>query len=141
MPTYLLKTEPSEYAYDDLVREKRAAWTGVKNPAARIALRAMRVGDEALIYHTGDEKAIVGLARVVRAAYEDPDDPGQNERGEPKAPVVDLAPVRAVTTPLTLAAMKGDARFEDFVLLRQARLSVMPVPPALDAAIRKLTGL
>lgn len=141
MPTFLLKTEPGEYAYDDLVREKRAPWTGVKNPAARIALRAMAVGDEALVYHTGDEKAIVGLARVVRAAYEDPDDPGMNDRGEPKAPVVDLAPVRAAKSPLTLAAMKGDVRFKDFVLLRQARLSVMPVPASLDKVIRTLAGL
>ncbi|MDX2131540.1 MAG: EVE domain-containing protein [Planctomycetota bacterium] len=141
MPTFLLKTEPGEYSYDDLVREKRCAWTGVTNAAARIALRAMKKGDEAFIYHTGEEKAIVGLATVVRGAYEDPDEPGLNGKGEIAAPVVDLAPARRAASPVTLAQMKGDPRFAAFALVRQGRLSAMPVPPELDAVIRSLAGL
>jgi predicted RNA-binding protein with PUA-like domain len=141
MGTFLLKTEPGDYSYADLVREKTTRWTGVSNPAALAALRSMRKGDEAFIYHTGDEKAIVGLATVSRGAYEDPDRRGLTDAGEPKFAVVDLKPVRAVRTPLTLAQIKSDPRFKDFALVRQSRLSVMAVPPDLDKIIRSLTGL
>ena len=103
MPTFLLKTEPSEFAFADLVATKRAAWDGVTNAAALIALRSMRKGDEALIYHTGLEKAIVGLARIATNPYEDPARPGTNDRGEPRFAVVDLAPVAAAPTPVPLA--------------------------------------
>jgi predicted RNA-binding protein with PUA-like domain len=139
--TYLLKTEPSCYSFDQLRREKRCRWDGVVNPQARISLRAMVKGDEAFIYHTGDEKAIVGLARVVGGPYEDPEEPGLNDKGEPKAPVVDLEGVRAAKTPVTLASLREDPRFEGFILLKNARLSAMPVPAALDKAIRKMAGL
>jgi len=138
---FLLKTEPSEYSFDDLRREKRCVWSGVSNPAALIALRSIKKGDLAFIYHTGDEKAVVGLARALSAAYQDPDRPGLNDRGEPKFAVVDLAPVKAARTPLTLAAMKADKRFADFALLKQSRLSAMPVPADLAALIRASTGL
>jgi predicted RNA-binding protein with PUA-like domain len=141
MATFLLKTEPSTYSYADLVREKRTVWSGVSNPAALKALRSMRKGDAAFIYHTGDEKAVVGLARVVSGAYEDPERPGTNTEGLPKFAVVDLEPVRAAKTALSLAEMKGDARFKDFELLRLSRLSVMPVPGPIDKLIRKLTGI
>lgn len=141
MPTLLLKTEPDEYSFADLQRDKRTVWSGVSNPAALKSLRAARKGDEAFIYHTGDEKRIVGLARVATAAYEDPERPGRNDAGEPRFAVIDLAPLRAAKAPLTLAAMKADARFKGFALVRQPRLSVMPVPAELDAAIRALTGL
>lgn len=138
---FLLKTEPSEYSFDDLRREKRCVWSGVSNPAALIALRSIKKGDLAFIYHTGDEKAVVGLARALSAAYQDPDRPGLNDRGEPKFAVVDLAPVKAAPTPLTLAAMKADKRFADFALLKQSRLSAMPVPADLAALITSLAGL
>ncbi|MCE7973929.1 MAG: EVE domain-containing protein [Leptolyngbya sp. PLA1] len=141
MATLLLKTEPSEYSFADLRREKRCAWTGVSNPGARIALRAARPGDEALIYHTGDERAIVGLARVARGAYGDPARPDIMPDGRPLWPVIDLMPLRAAASPLGLPAIKADARFKDFALVRQGRLSAMPVPPDLDSLIRTLAGL
>jgi predicted RNA-binding protein with PUA-like domain len=141
MPTFLLKTEPSEFAFADLVATKRAAWDGVTNAAALIALRSMRKGDEALIYHTGLEKAIVGLARIATNPYEDPARPGTNDRGEPRFAVVDLAPVAAAPTPVPLARIKDDARFAKFPLVAQGRLSVMPVPAALDKVLRAWAGL
>ncbi|MCC6678404.1 MAG: EVE domain-containing protein [Phycisphaerales bacterium] len=141
MPTFLLKTEPSEYSFDDLTRDKRAAWTGVSNNTALAHLRAMRKGDEAFIYHTGDEKAIVGLAQVIKSAYQDPEQPGLNPKGEPKFAVVDLKPLRKARTPITLAQIKADKRFAAFPLVTQSRLSVMPVPSDIDTALRTLAGL
>lgn len=141
MATLLLKTEPTEYSVADLLREKRCVWTGVTNPGARIALRAARTGEEALIYHTGDERAIVGLARVARGAYEDPGRSGLTPEALPLWPVIDLSAPRLATTPLGLASIKADPRFKDFALVRQGRLSVMAVPPELDAIIRNLAGL
>lgn len=121
MSHWLLKTEPSTYAWADLVRAGRAVWDGVKNPAALGHLRAMRPGDQAFIYHTGDEKAVVGIARVESAAYPDP------RAGDPKLVVVDLSAVKPLARPVTLAAIKADPRFRDFALVRVPRLSVMPV--------------
>lgn len=141
MATFLLKTEPSEYSFDDLTREKRAVWSGVSNNAALAHLRTMRKGDEAFIYHSGDEKAIVGLAQVIKAAYQDPEQPGLNAKGEPKFAVVDLKPLRKARAAVTLAAIKADKRFAAFPLVTQSRLSVMPVPGEIDAALRALAGL
>jgi len=141
MATILLKTEPGEYSFDDLGRDGRAVWDGVTNAAALIVLRGVREGDEALIYHTGDEKAIVGLAKVTRGAYEDPNKPGLNDKGEPKFAVIELRAVRPASTPVTLATIKADERFAAFALVKQGRLSAMLVPPALDKALRKLAGL
>ncbi len=141
MATLLLKTEPSEYSFDDLVRDTRAVWDGVTNPVALRNLRAAREGDEVFVYHTGDERRIVGLARVRRAAYEDPKRSGRTESGEPKFAVVDLEPLRAAPSPVTLAQVKADPRFRDFALVRQGRLSVMPVPPELDRVLRRMAGL
>jgi predicted RNA-binding protein with PUA-like domain len=123
MNRWLLKTEPSTYAWADLVRERRATWDGVANPSALGHLRAMRKGDEAFIYHTGDEKAIIGIARVASEPYADP------KLADPKRVVVDLEPVRALKHPVTLASVKADKRFADFALVRISRLSVMPVTP------------
>jgi predicted RNA-binding protein with PUA-like domain len=141
MATFLLKTEPGDYAWDDLVRDKETVWDGVSNAAARSYIRTIRKGDDALIYHTGDERRIVGLARVVTGPYEDPDEPGQNSRGEIAAPVFDLKPVRRAPTPVRLAQIKADERFAEFALVRQGRLSVMEVPPAMDRPLRKMCGL
>lgn len=139
--TWLLKTEPGEYSFDDLLRERLCTWTGVSNATALIHLRAMATSDLAFIYHTGSEKAIVGLARIAKAAYEDPAQPGSTASGQPKFAVVDLAPVKRAQQPLTLASIKADARFAGFDLVRQSRLSVMPVPAELAAIIRSATGL
>ncbi len=141
MPTLLLKTEPGTYSFADLVRDKKTTWSGVSNAAALIHLRTARPGDECFIYHTGDEKAIVGLAKVSLKPYEDPAQPGRTPTGEPKHAVMDIAAVGPAQQPLTLAAMRADRRFAEFILLKQSRLSVMPVPPALDKVIRSLTGL
>jgi predicted RNA-binding protein with PUA-like domain len=141
MATFLLKTEPGTYSFDDLLREKRTAWSGVTNPGALINLRSAKKGDEAFIYHTGDEKAIVGLARVVSAPYEDPARPGKTPDGKPKFAVIDIEQIRRARTPLSLAAMRADKRFKDFLLLKNSRLSVMPVPAELDKMTRSIAGL
>jgi predicted RNA-binding protein with PUA-like domain len=142
MATYLLKTEPSEYSFADLQRDKKTLWSGVSNPAACAALRAMTKGDDAVIYHTGDEKSIVGLARVTKAAVHDPDQPeALTGAGEIKHPVIEIQAVKAAKKLVTLAEIKSDARFKDFALVKQSRLSVMLVPPALDKVLRGLTGL
>lgn len=142
MPTtFLLKSEPEDYSWDDLVREKRTKWDGITNPAALNHLRTARKGDEAFIYHTGKERRIVGLATIVTDAYEDPNNPGTTKDGRIKTPVVDLKPLRPVETPVSLADLKADDRFANFALVRQPRLSAMPVPPDLDRTIRKMAGL
>ncbi|MBL8764187.1 MAG: EVE domain-containing protein [Phycisphaerae bacterium] len=122
------------------MRDRRARWSGVRNPAALSHLRGARVGDVALIYHTGSERAAVGLAAVSRAAYEDPDRAGLNDRGEPRFAVIDLLPLRPLARPVTLHEMKSDPRFADFLLLRIPRLSVMPVPTAIARAILERAG-
>lgn len=141
MATFLFKTEPEDYSFDDLVRDKKCVWSGVKNPVAIRALRTVTKGDEILIYHTGDQKSVVGLAKALGGAYEDPKSPGKNDEGEPKMAVVDIAPVKKAPTPVTLASVKADKRFASFPLVTQGRLSVMAVPPELDAALRKMAGL
>jgi predicted RNA-binding protein with PUA-like domain len=134
MARWLLKTEPSTYSWADLVREGRAVWDGVKNPAALNHLRAMHPGDEVFIYHTGDEKAVVGIARVTAGAYPDPN------AKDSRLVVVDLAPVRPLTTPVTLKAVKADPGFRDFALVRVPRLSVMPVSAEQWKGILGLQG-
>lgn len=131
---WLLKTEPSAYSWDDLERDGRACWDGVTNPAALKNLRAMQPDERVVVYHTGDEKAAVGLARVVRAAYPDP-------AGASKLVVVDIAPERRLTAPVTLAALKASALFADSPLVRQGRLSVVPLTAAQFAAIETGRGL
>ena len=121
MNHWLLKTEPSTYSFGDLTKAGRATWDGVSNPVALRHLGAMRKGDQAFIYHTGDEKAIVGIAKVVGEPFPDP------KLGDPKRLVVDLEAVRPVPKPIPLSAVKADRRFADFALVRISRLSVMPV--------------
>lgn len=141
MATFLLKTEPSVYSFDDLVREGRTVWNGVTNNAALGFIRSARKGDRAFMYHTGDERAVVGTATIVSDPYEDPDNPGRTKDGRPKFAVFDLKAGRSAPTPVTLAAIKADARFKDFDLVRLPRLSVVPVPDSIDAALRAMTGL
>jgi predicted RNA-binding protein with PUA-like domain len=121
---WLLKTEPTSYGYDDLEREGRAAWDGVSNPAALKNLRGMKEGDRAVIYHTGDERAAVGLAEVARAAYPDP------KKDDPRLVVVDLVPRGRFGRAVTLDEIKALALFKDSPLVRQGRLSVVPLTPA-----------
>jgi len=122
MPQYwILKTEPDEYSFADLEREGRTIWDGVSNNAALKHLRSMQPGDEALIYHTGDERRAVGLAHIVSVPYADP------QVDDERLVVVDVVPTRPLPTPVSLAAIKADAFFADFALVRQGRLSVVPV--------------
>lgn len=118
---WLLKTEPGQYSYDDLEREGRARWDGVRNPVALKNLRAMKEGDRVLLYHTGDEKAAVGEALVVRAAYPDP------KANDARLVVVDLEPRGRLARPVTLAELKALDAFADSPLVRQGRLSVVPL--------------
>ncbi len=134
MQFWILKTEPSTYSFADLTREHRAVWDGVSNPVALRNLREMKEADEVLIYHTGDEKAVVGHAQVVKAAYPDP------KVGDPKLVVVELAARNPLPRPVTLSEIKADPAFKDLALVRQGRLSVVPVPPALWARILKMAG-
>ena len=124
MAYWILKTEPSTYSFDQLERDRSAVWDGVSNPLALKHLREMQPGDEVLIYHTGDEKAVVGLARVTSAAYPDP------KAKDPKLVVVDLKPVKRLKGPVTLAAIKAEPVFQDLALVRMPRLSVVPATAA-----------
>ena len=121
---YLLKEEPTNYSYDAFARDGGTTWTGVRNPVAQKHLRGIRKGDLAFYYHTGGEKAIVGIAKATRDAYPDPADRSG------KAHVVDLVPVKKLKRPVTLAAVKADPRFKTFPLTYLPRLSVMPVNDA-----------
>lgn len=127
--TWLVKTEPSTYSWSDLVRERRTRWDGVRNALARNHLGAMAKGDLALVYHSGDEKAVVGIAKVTRAAYPDPG------ADDPRWLAVDLAVVKALAKPVPLAAIKQDAKLAGIALVRQSRLSVMPLDAAAFARI------
>jgi predicted RNA-binding protein with PUA-like domain len=118
---WLFKEEPSHYSFDALVKDKRAVWSGVKNPVAQKHLHAVKRGDSIFYYHTGNEKSVVGIALALGDAYSDPDD----KTG--RSAVVDVGPVRKLERPVTLAEIKADARFKTFPLVRISRLSVMPV--------------
>ena len=133
MATFLFKTEPGEFSFDDLRRDGVTTWDGVSNPQARAALRACRAGDEVFIYHTGDERRIVGTATVERG----PADAAAKPDAEP---VVVIRAAGALKRPVTLAEIKADPRFAAFALVRQGRLSVMPVPPEVAKAIRSMAG-
>lgn len=132
---WLLKTEPGTYSYDDLVAQKHAVWDGVSNPGALRNLREMKVGDAVAIYHTGDEKAAVGLAEVTRAAYADP------KSRNPRLVVVDLKPGVRLGRAVTLAEVKAMPEFADSPLVRQGRLSVVPLTaPQWKALLAKSRG-
>ncbi|HUF47390.1 MAG TPA: EVE domain-containing protein [Vicinamibacterales bacterium] len=118
---FLVKEEPDNYSFDQFVADGRTTWEGVRNPVAQRNLRSIRKGDLVFYYHTGKEKAVVGIAKAAGHAYPDPKD------ATGKAHVVDLVPVKRLAEPVTLKAVKADARFADFALTRIPRLSVMPV--------------
>ncbi|MDE2963879.1 MAG: EVE domain-containing protein [Acidobacteriota bacterium] len=121
MAYWLLKTEPSDYAYADLEADRQALWDGVGNNLALKHLRQIRRGDQALIYHTGRERMVVGIAEVTSDPFPDP------ERDDPRLVVVEVKPKRKLAEPISLAEIKSDPELKDFDLVRLPRLSVMPV--------------
>jgi predicted RNA-binding protein with PUA-like domain len=131
---WMVKSEPTTYGWEDFVREGKTAWTGVRNFAARLHLRAMRVGDEVFFYHSVAGKEVIGVAKVTRAAYPDPT--AKADEGEWVC--VDLAPVKPLPSPVTLEKIKATPSLKGLPLLRQSRLSVMPVSAAEHAAIVNL---
>ena len=130
---WVLKTEPSEYGFPDLVRDRRTRWEGVSNPVALKHLRSMLEGDDAIIYHTGNEKALVGLARVVSAPYPDPKNP--------KLVVVDVEPVKPLPRAVPLAEIKAEPAFAELGLVRVPRLSVVPVEPPQWKRLLAMAGM
>ena len=133
MSTWLVKQEPSTYPFSRFLKEKKVVWDGVRNYQARNFLRAMKLGDSVLYYHSVDERAVVGLAKVTRTAFPDPTSP----KGEEWTSVM-LTAVRGLPHPVTLDQLKSDKKFSELLLLRQSRLSVMPVPPKLFSAIVRM---
>ena len=132
MAKWLLKTEPDCYSWDDLVRDEKATWDGVSNALALKHIRSMKKGDLALIYHTGNEKQIVGVAEVTSNPYKDP------KEVDERIAVVDLKPKSKLRSPVTLLAIKSDPAFKSWELVRISRLGVMPVPDALWNRLEKL---
>jgi predicted RNA-binding protein with PUA-like domain len=133
MAQWLVKEEPEHYSYDQLEQERKTVWAGVRNPLAQKHLRTIRKGDRIFYYHTGKQKAVVAIAKALSDAYADPGD----KTG--KLFVVDVAPEKKLTRPVTLAEIKADAAFASFPLVRMSRLSVMPVTDAEWARIEKLS--
>lgn len=136
MPQYwILKTEPSEYAFADLQRDRRTRWDGVANAVALRHLRSMRRGDQVMIYHTGDEKRIVGLGEIAGEPYPDP------AAGDERVVAVDVAAGKPLPRPVSLAAIKAEPEFRDLALVRMGRLSVVPVPEPLWRRLLGMGGL
>ena len=131
---WLFKEEPTHYSYDDFAKDGKAVWSGVKNPLAQKHLSTVNKGDRIFYYHTGDEKAIVGIAKALRNSYPDPADKSGRHA------VVDVAPVKKLPRAVTLAEIKADPAFKDFPLVRISRLSVMPVTDAEWNRIEKLAA-
>jgi predicted RNA-binding protein with PUA-like domain len=134
MARFLVKTEPSTYSFADLQRDKRTVWDGVSNPVACRNLATVKKGDTIIVYHTGDEKQAVGLATAASDAYPDP------KLKNPKRPVIDLVPDRALKKPVTLAQAKADAVLQGNDLARLPRLSVIPFTEAQFARLLKLAS-
>lgn len=135
MGYWLLKTEPSVYSYADLQRDGTTVWDGIANTVALKHMRDMAPGDQALIYHTGNERQAVGLASLTSGPYPDP------RHGDPKLLVVDLRDAGRLAHPVTLASVKADPFFADFALVRQGRLSVVPTSAAQWARLLAMAGV
>ncbi|HTL30714.1 MAG TPA: EVE domain-containing protein [Tepidisphaeraceae bacterium] len=134
MALWLLKTEPSTYSYDDLARDKKTTWDGVTNAVALKNIRSMKKGDAALVYHTGDERAVVGVAEIASDPYPDP------KQDNEKLVVVDLKPKKKLAQPVTLETIKADKTFAGWDLVRIGRLSIVPVPEAMWKRIEQLAS-
>ena len=128
---FLFKEEPEHYSYDEFLKDRRTTWTGVRNPVAQKHLREVKKGDRIFYYHTGNEKAVVGIAKAAKNAYPDPGGEGY---------VVDIVPVKRLRRPVTLAEIKKDRRFAKLPLVRIPRLSVMPIENEIWDAIVKMSG-
>ncbi len=135
MAQWLMKTEPGDYSWDQLVAEGKTGWDGVRNHQAAANMRAMQKGDRAFFYRSLVDPAVIGIMEVTRAAYADPDDPAG------KWVRVDVAPVRPLPREVSLKAIKADPALADLALVRQSRLSVMPVSDAHWALISRMGGL
>lgn len=135
MNYWLVKSEPFKYSWEQFVKDKKTHWDGVRNYAARNNLRAMAKGDHVFFYHSNEGLAIVGIAEVVKTAYQDP------TTDDPNWVVVDLKPVQALPKPVTLEAIKADPALKDMDLVRLSRLSVGTVKPAEYKKIMKMGGL
>jgi predicted RNA-binding protein with PUA-like domain len=122
MNYWLLKTEPTVYSYDDLVKDKKTVWDGVRHPTALMNIRNAKKGDMVFIYHTGDEKQIIGIAEITSDPYQDP------KQDNPKVAVFEIKPLKKLKNPVTLAQIKSIKKYSDFRLVRESRLSVVPVP-------------
>ncbi|MBK8550080.1 MAG: EVE domain-containing protein [Ignavibacteria bacterium] len=133
MNYWLLKTEPTVYSFDDLVRDKKTVWDGVGHPTALINIRNSGKGDLVFIYHTGDEKQIIGIAEVISEPYPDP------KSDNPKMSVFEIKYVKKLNNPVTLAQIKADKRFSEFRLVKESRLSVVPVPKIMWDDIIKMS--
>ena len=131
---WLVKEEPSNYSFDALRKDGKTLWSGVRNPLAQKHLRSMQTGDAVFYYHTGSEKAVVGIAKVAGRPHPDPADPSG------RSYVVEIAHVKRLPRPVTLAEIKADGFFADFVLTRMPRLSVMPVTDGQWARIEKMAA-
>jgi predicted RNA-binding protein with PUA-like domain len=134
MAHFLVKSEPNTYSFADLERDGRTVWDGVRNNAAALHLKAMAIGDEVLFYHSQEGLAVVGIAKVVRTAFPDASDPTG------RFVAVELAPVRALKRPVTLAEMKAEPALADLAMIRQGRLSVSPVTDEQWKTILKMAG-
>lgn len=134
MAYWLVKSEPSVYSWDDLIQEKQTCWSGVRNYAARINLRAMKKGDEILYYHSNEGVEIVGIAKVAKEAYQDP------TTGDDRWVAVDIKPIRKLNKTVTLDMLKKDARFANMDLVRLGRLSVQTVKPQEWEMVMQLAG-
>ncbi len=132
---WLLKTEPEEYSFDQLVADRRTVWDGVSNNLALKYLRKMKMGDKVLVYHTGNERAVVGIAEVMSNPYPDPD------ADDDKQVVIKIKPIRKLPYPVPLADIKGNKTFKDFELVRISRLSVVPVKKIYWSTILGMGGL
>ncbi len=132
---WLFKTEPSAYSFHQLQKDKRTVWDGVKNNLALKHLSGIKKGDWVFIYHTGDEKAAVGIARVLGGAYPDP------KKKDPKLLVVEIEPVKELSRPVTLAEVKANAKLKNFDLARLPRLSVMPVSEEQWKIMEEMAGM
>src|SRR5215213_10249045 len=132
MARWLMKSEPASYGWDDLVRDGSTEWDGVRNNAARLHLRAMKTGDEAFLYHSMSDKAVVGIMQVTRGPRPDPKDPDWVS--------VEVEPVRKLARPVTLAQIKAAPSLRDMELIRQSRLSVAPVRDEEWRTILKMGG-
>ncbi len=134
MTYWLVKQEPEDYSWSDFLKDGKTAWTGVRSFAARKHLRSMKPGDPVFYYHSGESKSVVGLARVAREGYPDP------TAGEEDWTAVDLVPIKPLAKPVTLSQIKADNALKEMVLLKQSRLSVMPVTDGQFKRLLELSG-